>query len=105
MGDIAVFICMGFLFFVIFFVKGKMKQKEMELQEKKKKVSSPSSHSHSNVSSMHHKPHTHFSRTYAPSYEVEEKKKYSFLQKRWTGKASLKQAFILSEILKRKDDL
>ena len=38
------------------------------------------------------------------SYEVERKKQHSFLKKGWQGKGSLKQAFILSEILKKVDE-
>ena len=38
------------------------------------------------------------------SYEVEKKKEIPLLQKTWKSKNSLKQAFILSEIVKRVDE-
>lgn len=102
MSDIVVFIFMGFFFFVILFIKGKVKQKEVEsFEEKKKEVHPPSSHRPLTP----HKTQTHHLRAHAPSYEVEEKKKYSLLRKGWRGKSSIKQAFILSEILKRREDL
>ncbi len=102
MGDIAVFLFMGFLFFVIFLIKGKVKQKEVEvLEEKKKEVHPPSLHR----PLIQRKTHKPLSRTHAPSYEVEEKKKPSLLRKGWGGRSSIKQAFILSEILKRREDL
>lgn len=37
-------------------------------------------------------------------YEVDRKKQGTFLSKKWKDKDSLKQAFILSEILKRVDE-
>lgn len=101
MGDILVFLFLGFVFFVILFLKGKIKQKEMEVLSEKKEEEPPSSFH----PPMHKKAHTHFSRTPASPYEVEEKEKSSFLSKGWNKKSSIKQAFILSEILKRRDDL
>ncbi len=100
MGDIIVFLFFGLVFFVILFLKGKIKQKEIEgLEKKRGEVPlSPS------LPPRRQKVQSHLLRAQAPSYEVEEKKKFSFLSKGWNKKASLKQAFILSEILKRKDE-
>jgi hypothetical protein len=38
------------------------------------------------------------------TYEVEKKKTHPLLQKSWQDKGSLKQAFILSEVLKKVDE-
>jgi hypothetical protein len=37
-------------------------------------------------------------------YEVEKKKTHPLLQKNWQDKGSLKQAFVLSEVLKKVDE-
>lgn len=38
------------------------------------------------------------------SYQVEKKKKSPFLKKGWNKKSSLKQAYIVSEVLKKWDE-
>lgn len=105
MGDIAVFTCLGLLFFLILLIKNKVKEKELQekarVQEEEKEmkpISSPP------VRSPRKKAEVIRARSIAPSYEVHRKKRTSFLLQGWGGKASIKRAFVLSEILKRKDE-
>lgn len=102
MGDIAVFLCLGFLLFLVFIVKNKAQPEKSELFIKEKKgVHPPSSPSFSS----YQKHHVTQTRIQDSSYKVHIKKTTPILPKGWMKKSSIKQAFILSEILKRKEDL
>lgn len=105
MEDIGVFILTGGLFLVLFFLKEKFKQAARKNQEPVEPFQEP--HPPKVISkSFSSNPNMKLpARKQSFSYEVEKRKRAaSFLQRSLKNKASLKQAFILSEVLKRVDE-
>lgn len=106
MGDIATFIFTGLLFLLLFFVQNRARQKVKEpeeiepMQEGEMVLKRPSS----SLNLVKDKKVSYALRA-TSLYEVKRKKKSSFLLKSLANKDSIKQAFVLSEILKRKDGL
>lgn len=104
MGDIGTLILAGGLFLVLFFLKEKFKDSARKNVEPLESPCSPQSQKVVFKPFLKDENLKLPARKQSLSYQVEKRKKNpSFLRLSLKDKASLKQAFILSEVLKRVD--
>ena len=92
-----------FLGVLLFFLSGNRKKKQISPPLQKTKVVRQAPPLGPNTSIKPVIPKK-AERLVAAVYEVEKKKTTSFLHEKWQDKDALKQAFILSEVLKRLDE-
>jgi hypothetical protein len=107
MGETVVFVGMALFSLFIFIMKEKVKKQELEAlakkkqeQEQQKKRVTPSSPF---AAPKKVRPRARWGVGSGDAYEIKNKKKISALRKGWSTKSSIKQAFILAEVLKKKD--
>ncbi|MBS0627799.1 MAG: hypothetical protein JSS09_06265 [Verrucomicrobia bacterium] len=104
MGDILTFVFTGLLFLVLFWVQNKAKGKLEEQEEEKTMPKEKVAFKPPSPSFQVKEKKASYTPRAIPIYEVTRKKKASFLSKALSNKDKIKQAFVLSEILKRKDE-
>lgn len=98
---------MPLLFLLLFFLAGRKKkpQGEPTLPSSLKKESRPIQRKAPPIAPLQQKEQRSVAPKRDTSYEVERKqRRVPILSKDWNRKSSLKQAFILSEVLKRIDE-
>ena len=97
-GDFSVNLFVGFLLLILFFLVNRSKKRPRKQESEIEVVSQKPLLKKSVVEKVVPK---FADMEKAPVYAVEKKKKTAILQKGWTRKTSIKQAFIFSEIFRK----